>query len=70
MKILSIEACDMGIDQQEIADWVDNYLDYRDFKDQAEFDAIEYALIEKACKALGWHSVPSNGGLIVNWDEE
>ena len=70
MKILRIEACDMGVNQQEIADWVDNYLDYRDFKDQAEFDAIEYALIEKACKALGWHSVPESGLLVVNWDEE
>ena len=68
MKVLSIEAVDMGNYQHEIADWVDNYLDGLDFKDQSEFDAIEFKLIEKACKALGWHSVPQYGGLIVNWE--
>ena len=69
MKVLSIEAVDMGNNQQEIADWVDNYLVDTDFKDQSEFDAIEFTLIEKACKSLGWQAVPQTGGLIVNWSE-
>ena len=70
MKIQSIEATDMGNDQQEIADLVETYVKDIDFLSPSEFDDIEYQLIIRACKELGWSSVPTTGGLIVNWHSQ
>ena len=67
MKIRQIEACDMGTDQREIAEWVENHLGDRIFSSKEEFEDQEFELIHLACKALGWHSVPQNGGLTVEW---
>jgi len=68
MKISTIEAHDMGPNQQEIATWVENHLGFSDFTSQEAFDAQEIALIALACLELGWHSVPQNGGLTVEWE--
>jgi|14BtaG_2_1085337.scaffolds.fasta_scaffold329063_1 hypothetical protein len=65
----SIEATDMGNNQQDIADWVENYIyEQPQDKQQALLDDADN-LITLACNSLGWHSVPQNGGLIVNvWE--
>ena len=68
MKILSIEANDMGNDQQEIADEALDIIGDREFKSPEEFYALESKLILQSCMNLGWNSVPAVGGLIVNWD--
>jgi hypothetical protein len=70
MKIRNIEATDMGPDQQEIANWVENHLWNAEFINQEEFDKQEGSLIHLACNELGWHSVPQNGGLVVEWMED
>ena len=67
MKIRQIEACDMGTNQHEIAEWVENYVADKDFSSKEEFYDQEFELIELACAALNWHSVPQNGGLQVEW---
>ena len=68
MKVFSLEATDMGKDQQEIADKCEEYVEGIDFKSEEEFEAMEAALIKRACDELGWVSVPTVGGLVVNWD--
>ncbi len=68
MKILSVEATDMGNNQQDIANKVDEIIGMREFASPDEFYAIERELIDKACKELGWLSVPQCGGLTPNWD--
>lgn len=68
MRIHSIEATDMGPDQQEIADRVAEIIGDRDFKTPDEFWDLEGHLVTQACNDLGWTSVPSTGGLVVNWD--
>jgi hypothetical protein len=65
MRIFNIEATDMGSDQQEIAAWVMQKTTGHGFARESQFD--EFGWIEKACKALGWQSVPEHGGLIVEW---
>jgi len=67
MNGFNIEATDMGKDQQEIADWVENHI-----RNNATVDTIQTMLdnadtyIGNACRALGWQAVPSTGGLEVN----
>ena len=68
MKILSIEAADMGNNQQEIAEEALYIIGDRDFKSPEEFYNLESKLILQSCMNLGWNSFPSTGGLIVNWD--
>jgi shikimate kinase len=68
MKVFSLEATDMGKDQQEIADKCEEYVSDIDFENEEAFYAIESKLIKRACAELGWHSVPSTGGLVVNWE--
>lgn len=68
MKILSLEAVDMGVNQDEIAEKCEDYIWQTDFKTADEFYAISDNLVVRACKELGWHSVPQNGGLEANWD--
>ena len=68
MKVYSIEATDMGNNQEEIAGKVEDYTDGVEFTTKEAFYDIEGGLITKACKDLGWENVPQTGGLIVNWD--
>jgi len=68
MKLLTIEATDMGNNQDEIAEEVYNLVADHDFKTEAEFYEMEGKLITQACKNLNWQSVPQNGGLVPNWD--
>lgn len=56
----------MGTDQQDIADWVMNATRGQYFTKEHDFN--EGKLITKACNALGWNSVPQQGGLTVEWD--
>lgn len=70
MKVLNIEAVDMGNNQQEIADWVMRIYGDIDWPTKADFEDLEYILIDQACDFLGWHSVPSNGGLIFDWGDD
>jgi hypothetical protein len=65
MKIFNIEATDMGANQSEISAWIMSATHGIDYAKASDFD--EGALIEKACKALGWASAPQHGGLIVEW---
>lgn len=69
MKIFSIDAVNMGKDQDKIAAWVENYIANREFENEDEFHKMEGELITAACKALNWHSIPSEGGLEVEWKE-
>jgi hypothetical protein len=65
MKIFNIEATDMGNYQQEIAGWIMSATHGIDYAKASDFD--EGALIEKACRALGWQACPQGGGLDVEW---
>jgi len=65
MKIQHIEAVNMGNDQAEISQEVMRLIQDMEFKSLDDFYEIEGELITKACKNLGWHSVPQNGGLIA-----
>ena len=69
MKIYNIEAVNMGKDQQEIAECVMEHLADREFKTEQEFSSMEGFLVEMACHALEWNSVPQTGGLIVEWEK-
>ena len=70
LKGFDIEATDMGNNQQEIADWVENYIFEQPKDKQQELLNDADDLIPLACKSLGWEGVPQTGGLIVNlWDE-
>lgn len=68
MKIFNLEATDMGNNQYEIASKVYEYAQNIDFNTPEEFYKQEGALIERACKEIGWSSCPQTGGLVVNWD--
>lgn len=68
MKIFNLEATNMGNNQQEIADKCYEYIADHDFNSVQEFERMESKLIRRACADLGWQSVPSAGGLVVNWD--
>jgi len=68
MRIWSLEACDMGKYQQEIADMCEVYIEGIDFKSESEFLKIEDDLIKRACLELGCSAVPSHGCLVVNWN--
>lgn len=68
MKILEIEAVSMGSFQQEIADKVFEYVAEIKFNSVDDFDMSKY--IAQACRDLGWHSVPDQGGLVVHWDDK
>jgi hypothetical protein len=67
MKNFNIEAIDMGNNQADIAEWVEHYI----FEQQTKGINIDEMLedpdqfVSMACKALGWHSQPSVGGLVV-----
>jgi len=67
MKIRNIEAYNMGPDQIELANWIDNHVSEINFKSSDQFHRCEFDYITLACKELGWHSVPQNGGLLVEW---
>ena len=67
MKIRHIEAYNMGPDQTELANWIDNHVAEIDFKSSDQFHRCEFDYITLACKELGWHYVPQNGGLLVEW---
>ena len=67
MKIRHIEAYNMGPDQIELANWIDNHVSEINFKSSDQFHRCEFDYITLACKELGWHSVPQNGGLLVEW---
>ena len=67
MKIRNIEAYNMGPDQTELAHWIDNHVAEIDFTTTDDFHRCEFDYITLACKELGWHSVPQNGGLLVEW---
>ena len=67
MKIRNIEAYNMGPDQTELAHWIDNHVAEIDFTTTDDFHRCEFDYITLACKELGWHSVPQNGGLMVEW---
>ena len=67
MKVQSIEATNMGNDQQQIADEVLRIVADQEFSSEDEFFNTEGALITLACRNLGWHSVPQSGGLLVEW---
>lgn len=68
MKINHIEAINMGANQQQIADCVLTLIENKDFNTEQEFSDMESALIGRACKLLGWASIPQTGGLVINWD--
>ena len=68
MKVYSIEATNMGNNQEEIASKVEDYTDGVDFETEDAFCNMEGELITRACNDLGWGSVPQTGGLIANWD--
>lgn len=70
MKMFNLEATDMGSNQDEIADKALELITDKDFKTEDEFYDMECELIERACKELGWKSIPQTGGLIANWDSE
>jgi len=70
MKVYRIEATDMGSDQEEIAAKVEELVQGIDFTSDDEFHEQEDALITRACKELGWSSVPQQGGLAVEWETE
>ena len=65
MKIQHIEAVNMGNYQEEIAQEVLRLIQGMEFQSLEDFYEIEGKLNTKACKKLGWHSVPQNGGLIA-----
>jgi len=48
----------------EIVDWIADKIYDRDFKNLEEFHDIEQELINDACAALKWHSVPDGLGLV------
>lgn len=68
MKIFNLEATDMGSNQNEIADKALEIIADREFASENDFYEMEGSLIAQACKELGWYSVPSTGGLLVEWE--
>jgi len=69
MKVYRIEATDMGSDQEEIAAKVEELVREIEFASDDEFHELEEELVTRACKKLGWSSVPQQGGLAVEWEK-
>lgn len=68
MKIFSLEAVNMGNNQNEIVTKVEGYVKDVDFKSPEEFYDQEGSLIKKACEEMAWTSCPQTGGFVVHWD--
>ncbi len=68
MKIYSIEAVDMGNDQEKIASKIEEYVEGMDFASKDQFFAFEGKLVARACREMGWQSTPQTGGLLVEWE--
>ena len=67
-RIYNISPSGLGTNGQEIADWVNEYLQDLEINPET-FSAMEGELITKACKELDWTFVPQSGGLDVEWEE-
>lgn len=85
---IDLEACSMGINQEDIANYIESRSEWLEFVESVNqapipakdlyplqptddwYDSLSFHpdnLIDAACKALGWISTPTEGGLTMNF---